>query len=105
MNVFRMECGFHRRTPYPKNPYKVKRQPTVAAFLEKVFRFYGVLQKLYNVLGGFYIDYNSTIPQISVHKLYKSFHYFLCTFSPSIEVCAKLRKNIHKNQAKISPGF
>ena len=32
----------------------------------------GLVKTIYNVLGGFYMDYNSTIPTESVHKLNKS---------------------------------
>ena len=51
------------------------------------------------------MDYNSTFPTISVHKLYKSFILFLCIFSPSKKSMSILRKNIHKNRAKTRPVF
>ena len=41
----------------------------------------GLVKTIYNVLGGFYMDYNSTIPIISVHKLDKSLSFFLCIFT------------------------
>ena len=46
-------------------------------FKEKVFRFFGVLQKLYNVLGG-YVYYNSITVQSSVHKLSQNSKLILC---------------------------
>ena len=41
----------------------------------------GLVKTIYNVLGGFYMDYNSTIPLKSVHKLNKSSVNFLCNFT------------------------
>ena len=34
----------------------------------------------YNVLGGFYIDYNIMPPYLSVHKVDNFEYIFLCTF-------------------------
>ena len=42
----------------------------------------GLVKTIYNVLGGFYMDYNSTFRIISVHKLHKRFKVFLCIFYP-----------------------
>ena len=35
--------------------------------------------KIYNVLGGFYVNYSTIFPFKSVHKLHKSCTCFLCT--------------------------
>ena len=40
----------------------------------------GLVKTIYNVLGGFYMDYNSTNPLKSVHKLNKNSDKILCTF-------------------------
>ena len=56
----------------------------------------GLVKTIYNVLGGFYMDYNSTNPIISVHKLNKSLQLFLCTFSTSFLIISKFCKKIHK---------
>ena len=56
----------------------------------------GLVKTIYNVLGGFYMDYNSTNPMISVHKLNKSLKVFLCTFpSPNFSI-SRFMKKIHK---------
>ena len=57
-----------------------KKDSYVAVFLGEGIFTMGLVKTIYNVLGGFYIDYNSTIPLKSVHKLNKSFLGFLCTF-------------------------
>ena len=59
----------------------------------------GLVKTIYNVLGGFYMDYNSTNPIISVHKLNKSFHFFLCFFpSPFSSISTLLCKYAQKNR-------
>ena len=42
------------------------------------------------------MDYNSTIPLKSVHKLNKSLHFFLCTFPSPIYILSILYKIMHK---------
>ena len=56
----------------------------------------GLVKTIYNVLGGFYMDYNSTNSTESVHKLNKNFQVFLCIFHLSfsflpffIKICIK----------------
>ena len=56
----------------------------------------GLVKTIYNVLGGFYMDYNSTNPIISVHKLNKRLNLFLCTFSPLIFSISTFYQNMHK---------
>ncbi len=56
----------------------------------------GLVKTIYNVLGGFYMDYNSTNLIISVHKLNKSLQYFLCTFSSPILIISIFTQKIHK---------
>ena len=56
----------------------------------------GLVKTIYNVLGGFYMDYNSTFLTISVHKLNKSLTVFLCTFLPSNFSFSKKYKNMHE---------
>nr|DAW86488.1 MAG TPA: hypothetical protein [Bacteriophage sp.] len=48
-----------------------------AAFFRRRYFYYGVQQKLYNVLGGFYGYYNSMNPCESVHKPHKKYDSFL----------------------------
>ena len=65
----------------------------------------GLVKTIYNVLGGFYMDYNSTNATESVHKLNKSFQVFLCTFSPLIFILAIFGKIMHKKTRFLTPGF
>ena len=65
----------------------------------------GLVKTIYNVLGGFYMNYNSTIPLKSVHKLHKSFVNFLCTFTPSNFSISKNHKNMHKKTGFFQSGF
>ena len=65
----------------------------------------GLVKTIYNVLGGFYMDYNSTNPIKSVHKLNKSLHLFLCTFSSPILSLSIFHKNMHKKTRFFIPGF
>ena len=65
----------------------------------------GLVKTIYNVLGGFYSDYNSTNPLKSVHKLNKSFQFFLCTFLPSIFILSNSQKNMHKKPRFLHPCF
>ena len=65
----------------------------------------GLVKTIYNVLGGFYSDYNSIIPTESVHKLNKSLKVFLCTFSPSVFILSIFAKNMHKKTGFLIPGF
>ena len=62
----------------------------------------GLVKTIYNVLGGFYMDYNSTNATESVHKLNKTLHGFLCTFHFSflffpfsIKICIKKPGFLH----------
>ena len=65
----------------------------------------GLVKTIYNVLGGFYMDYNSTNTTESVHKHNKRLHLFLCTFSPLIFILAIFYKNMHKKTRFFTPGF
>ena len=65
----------------------------------------GLVKTIYNVLGGFYMDYNSTILTESVHKLNKRLQFFLCTFSSPNFIIAKSIKNMHKKTEFFRPGF
>ena len=65
----------------------------------------GLVKTIYNVLGGFYMDYNSTIPTESVHKLHKSLCYFLCTFSSPNFIIALFEQNMHKKTEFFRLGF
>ncbi len=65
----------------------------------------GLVKTIYNVLGGFYMDYNITNPLKSVHKLNKSLHLFLCTFSSPIYIISNILKNMHKKTGFFQPGF
>ena len=65
----------------------------------------GLVKTIYNVLGGFYMDYNSTNATESVHKLHKTLRYFLCTFSSPIFILSNLDKNMHKKTRFFTPGF
>ena len=65
----------------------------------------GLVKTIYNVLGGFYMDYNSTNPIKSVHKVNKSLHHFLCTFSSPIFILSKFHKNMHKKTGFFNPVF
>ena len=56
----------------------------------------GLVKTIYNVLGGFYMDYNITNLLKSLHKLNKSLHFFLCTFSSPIYILSILYKIMHK---------
>ena len=73
-----------------------------AVFLGEGIFTMGLVKTIYNVLGGFYMDYNSTNPIISVHKLNKTSHGFLCTFHLSflffpfsIKICIKKPGFLH----------
>ena len=65
----------------------------------------GLVKTIYNVLGGFYMDYNSTNATESVHKLNNSLQFFLCTFSPLIFILAFFDKIMHKKTRFFTPGF
>ncbi len=65
----------------------------------------GLVKTIYNVLGGFYMDYNSTNSTESVHKLNKSLHLFLCTFSSPNFIISILEKNMHKKTEFFRLGF
>ena len=65
----------------------------------------GLVKTIYNVLGGFYMDYNSTNSTESVHKLNKSFKVFLCTFLSLIFILSTFHKNMHKKTRFFTPGF
>ena len=65
----------------------------------------GLVKTIYNVLGGFYMDYNSTNTTESVHKLNKRLKVFLCTFSPLIFILTVYVKNMHKKTRFFTPGF
>jgi len=65
----------------------------------------GLVKTIYNVLGGFYMDYNSTILTESVHKLNKRLQFFLCTFSSPNFIIAKSIKNMHKKTEFFRLGF
>lgn len=65
----------------------------------------GLVKTIYNVLGGFYMDYNSTNPIKSVHKLNKSLHFFLCTFPSPILSLSIFHKNMHKKTGFFTSGF
>ena len=50
----------------------------------------GYSKKIYNVLGGFYSNYNITLVQISVHKVNKICKYFLCNYyNLSFSLCLR----------------
>ena len=50
----------------------------------------GYSKKIYNVLGGFYSNYNITLVQISVHKVNKIYRYFLCNYyNLSFSLCLR----------------
>ncbi len=51
------------------------------------------------------MDYNSTFATISVHKLYKSFKVFLCTFSPFTKSMSLFAQNMLKNRADFCSVF
>ncbi len=65
----------------------------------------GLVKTIYNVLGGFYMDYNSTNATESVHKLHKTLQVFLCTFSSPISNMSIFGKNMHKKTRFFTPGF
>ena len=65
----------------------------------------GLVKTIYNVLGGFYMDYNSTNPTESVHKLNKKSYVFLCTFLSPIFIVSILCKNMHKKTEFFQLGF
>ena len=48
--------------------------------------------KIYNVLGGFYENYNTTVLSISVHKVAKICEIILC----------KMRKRLHSAYSVVS---
>ena len=56
----------------------------------------GLVKTIYNVLGGFYMDYNSTNTTESVHKLHKNLQVFLCTFSTPNFIITYFVQNMHK---------
>jgi len=49
----------------------------------------GLVKTIYNVLGGFYICYNSTIFIESVHKLYEKIEVFSYIFDKCISKYVK----------------
>ena len=65
----------------------------------------GLVKTIYNVLGGFYMDYNSTNATESVHKLNKRLQVFLCIFSSPIFIFSISYKNMHKKTRFFRPGF
>ena len=65
----------------------------------------GLVKTIYNVLGGFYMDYNSTNATESVHKLNKKLHPFLCTFSSPNFIFSIFHKIMHKKTRFFTPGF
>ena len=44
--------------------------------------------KIYNVLGGFYRNYNTMVPDISVHKLAKKCENILCKMRKRLTLLA-----------------
>ena len=76
-----------------------------AVFLGEGIFTMGLVKTIYNVLGGFYMDYNSTNHLKSVHKLTKSLKSFLCTFSPSICSISHPPKNMHKKNRDFTSRF
>ena len=76
-----------------------------AVFLGEGIFTMGLVKTIYNVLGGFYMDYNSTNTTESVHKLHKSLSVFLCTFPPSKFILSIFNKNMHKKTRFFTPGF
>ena len=82
-----------------------KKDSGKAVFLGEGIFTMGLVKTIYNVLGGFYSDYNSIIPTESVHKLNKSLKFFLCTFSPSFFILPIFVKNMHKKTGFLTPGF
>ena len=84
---------------------KSKKDSYVAVFLGEGIFTMGLVKTIYNVLGGFYMNYNSTNPTESVHKLNKSFKVFLCTFSPLIFILSTFHKNMHNKTRFFTPGF
>ena len=65
----------------------------------------GLVKTIYNVLGGFYMDYNSTNATESVYKLNNSLHSFLCTFSSPSSNLPKTHKIMHKKTEFFQLGF
>ncbi len=65
----------------------------------------GLVKTIYNVLGGFYMDYNSTNTTESVHKLHKRLQVFLCIFSTPNFIISKFKQNMHKKTGFFRPGF
>ena len=65
----------------------------------------GLVKTIYNVLGGFYMDYNSTNATVSVHKLNKRLHVFLCTFSSPKFIISNFKQNMHKKTEFFRLGF
>ena len=86
--------------------YKVKKTANRSAvFLGEGIFTMGLVKTIYNVLGGFYMDYNSTNTTESVHKLNKRLQVFLCTFSSPIFILSIFDKNMHKKTRFLTPGF
>ena len=85
---------------------KVKKTANQSAvFLGEGIFTMGLVKTIYNVLGGFYMDYNSTNTMESVHKLHKRLQLFLCTFLPSNLILSNFHKNMHKKTGFFTPGF
>ena len=86
-----------------------------AAFLGEGIFTMGLVKTIYNVLGGFYVLYNSIILKESVHKLHKNMKMFLYVFNRKFPVKSKSnRKNeqlygdiykIHYFQEITRPSF
>ena len=66
--------------------FKLKKTACDRLPFRRRYFYYGVYQKLYNVLGGFYGYYNITVITISVHKLHKNRSLFLCNLYSTLVV-------------------
>ena len=63
--------AFRRHLYIPGASLQSKKDSCVAVFLGEGIFTMGLVKTIYNVLGGFYVLYNSMICAESVHKLYK----------------------------------
>ena len=83
-------------------PAQIKKTATNAAFLGEGIFTMGYSKK-YNVLGGFYENYNSMFPKISVHKVHIFSNKFLCVLYTVFSSIPKNTLNFFIKKSRIMP--
>lgn len=100
--TFLAKCSY---VLYPLSEQSKKDSFRSLSFLEKVFCFLWGVVKLYNVLGGYNVEYIVCF-QISVHKLAQVLKIFLCNLSKLYPSLYRFHGFlIPKQHFKLFPGY